>query len=253
MVKYDENLIKQEQKNIDGICLEIGKKYVAEHKDSPDPEYAGFMDKIAACEERINAHKKAVLKANGLQLCPKMRRGKFRCAPSSVISAAPSWTVNRLTRRLPESLGPMNRRKNPSRRSLPRSFPRKRRSPTSMKKRLPLRYAQPAARRLSPTACSVSNAAHALKQSLTRLPLFRTVFATSAAITSPKATPCSATTAENVCPIRRVFSILTALLPEKPAPTAVSTPTRLTFCSALSAVQNCHNSKFELKGCQPCN
>ncbi len=71
MVKYDENLIKQEQKNIDGICLEIGKKYVAEHKDSPDPEYAGFMDKIAACEERIDAHKKAVLKANGLQLCPK--------------------------------------------------------------------------------------------------------------------------------------------------------------------------------------
>lgn len=70
MVVYDEKLLKEEQMNINSCYWAIGKQYYETNKDNPGEEYAEFAEKIAASEKKIADHKAAVLKQNGLMLCP---------------------------------------------------------------------------------------------------------------------------------------------------------------------------------------
>ena len=70
IVTYDENLLKEQEQKIQEIYTKIGEQYYAAHRRDKKGEFRSLIKEVKACEKAIADHKAAVLRENGLLICP---------------------------------------------------------------------------------------------------------------------------------------------------------------------------------------
>ncbi|MBQ5566198.1 MAG: zinc ribbon domain-containing protein [Clostridia bacterium] len=65
------SMISDEERQINGLFIEIGKKYFEANKDNPSAEYADIIDRIKDAQTRIGMYKDDIRKVKGMKTCPQ--------------------------------------------------------------------------------------------------------------------------------------------------------------------------------------
>ena len=63
--------ISDEQKKINSLCQELGKKYVALRSQAPEEEFAAFVTAVKECEEKIAEYKQQIKEIKRVSICEK--------------------------------------------------------------------------------------------------------------------------------------------------------------------------------------
>ena len=66
-----ENLIAEEKRKIDSVCLQLGKMYYELHADNYEESFDGLVTQIKECENRIAQCMEQIDRVKGVKKCPQ--------------------------------------------------------------------------------------------------------------------------------------------------------------------------------------
>ena len=66
-----ENLIAEEKRKIDSVCLQLGKMYYELHADNYEESFEGLVTQIKECENRIAQCMGQIDRVKGVKKCPQ--------------------------------------------------------------------------------------------------------------------------------------------------------------------------------------